>query len=124
MSAMLPSVAPLAVAQGIADLIVANSFTTISRQQVSPLGITVGISFGAGDSAQCAGSVSILLLVQDIAAGIIGPCPGLPRRLIILPDELTAGIIGVPGGLSSRRDGLNIAAAAIGVLIVSAVITG
>ena len=100
---MLPCIRPFTVICQITDGIVQKGCTVIGSQQVTPAGIGVCIGDGICGCAQCAGGVGIFLLAEDIARGIVFPCPCLARFAVILPDQLIGTVIGV-----LKKEGLEV----------------
>ena len=66
-----------------------------ARQQVAPRGVVVAIGNGAHRRAEGSGRIGVLRLALDVAAVIVGIRPRLPRRLIVLADELVEAVVGV-----------------------------
>ena len=115
LAAMLPSVRPRAVRQQVADGIVGQRLTVVSRQQILPRRVTVGVGLGGGGGAEGAGSVGVLLLGRNIAAVAVAVRPRLPCCLIILALQLVEGIVGIAGGVGAIGNRGNIPPVIVGV---------
>ena len=76
--------------EGITHLIVGDGCAVISRQQIAPGGIAVGVHHGVQHFAQLAGGVGILLTLQNVACIIVSPDPGLTGKLVVFPSQLVA----------------------------------
>ena len=61
--------------------------------------------------SQIAGGIGVLVIGSDIARGVVGPGPGLPCHLVILPDQLIGRIVGVGRSTRAVADGEDIAIA-------------
>ena len=95
LAAVLPCVGPRAIAQEVADLIRRQTLAVDAREQVAPRGVVVAIGNGTHRRAETSGGVGILRFAQDVPAVIVGIRPRLPRRLIVLADELVEAVVGV-----------------------------
>ena len=96
LAAVLPCVRPRAVAQEVADLVRRQALPADAREQVAPACVTVAVSDGAHRRAETSGRIGVLRLAPDVTAVIVGICPRLPRRLIVLAHitrDSHAGII-------------------------------
>ena len=82
---MLPGIGPLPVAEDIANGIAGDGISIITRKQIAPVGVAIGIGLGGKDTAQDSGGVGILTLTENVAGIIIGPGPALACPLVILP---------------------------------------
>lgn len=89
--------------------------STISSQQITPVGAIIAISHGICRRSQCTGGIGILVPGQDIPGVIVSPCIGLIQRRVILPDELILAIVGIAGGIRPITDCQDIAVAVIGI---------
>ena len=103
LTAMLPRVGPRAVAQKVADLVRRQALAADAREQVAPRGVAVAVSDGAHRRAETSGRIGVLRLAQDVAAVIVGICPRLPRRLIVLANKLVEAVVGRRSSCSVRR---------------------
>ena len=92
---MLPCVRPRAVAEKIADLVRCQALPADARQQIAPARVAVAIGNGTHRRAEISGRIGILRLALDVAAVIVGICPRLPSRLIVLAHELVEAVVGV-----------------------------
>ena len=86
LAAMLLRVRPRTVAQKIADLVRRQALAADAREQVAPARIAVAIVDGAHRRAETSGRIGVLCLALDVTAVIVGICPCLSRRLIVLAD--------------------------------------
>lgn len=75
-------------------------------------------------SSNGACGVFVLFLAGDVAAGIIGPHPGLPRCLVIFPGQLVQGIVGISCGVCAVTDRGDVAVGVVGVGVGDVVIAG
>lgn len=97
--AMLPDVGPGAVGEHIANGIAGNRLAVVACQQVAPGGIAIGIGNRINNRAKRSDGVGILLAAGDVAPVVVGPDPGLARRLAIFPGQLVswaAGFFSLP----------------------------
>ena len=83
---VLPCVRPRAVAQEVADLVRRQALAADARQQVAPARVVVAVVDGAHRRAETSGRIGVLCLALDVTAVIVGICPCLSRRLIVLAD--------------------------------------
>ena len=95
LAAVLPCVRPRAVAQEVADLVRRQALPADAREQVAPARIAVAVGDGAHRRAEGSGRIGVLRLAQDVAAVIVGICPRLSRRLIVLAHELVEAVVGI-----------------------------
>ena len=112
---MLPCVGPRAIAQEVADLIRRQTLAVDAREQVAPRGVVVAIGNGAHRRAEGSGRIGILRLTLDVAAVIVGICPCLSRRLIVLAHELVEAVVGVGRRALSVGDGGDVPARVVGI---------
>ena len=80
----IPGVSPCAVVQRIADLVMGDGHAVVSRQQVAPGAVSIGVAHRGECFAKFAGGVGVLRLGEDVAAVVVRPDPSLARRLIVL----------------------------------------
>ena len=95
LAAVLPCVGPRAIAQKVADLVRRQALPADAREQVAPARVAVAIGDGAHRRAEISSRIGILRLALDVAAVIVGICPRLPSRLIVLAHELVKAVVGV-----------------------------
>ena len=76
LSAVLPGVAPCAVAEGVAYFVIGNGLTVIGCQQVAPVFVPVGIGHAIDHISQLTSGVGILFPVQNISGVIVYPNMG------------------------------------------------
>ena len=112
---MLPCVRPRAVAQEVADLVRRQALPADARQQIAPTRVAVAIVDGAHRRAETSGRIGILRLALDVAAVIVGICPRLPSRLIVLAHELVEAVVGIGCRALAIRDGCDVPARVVGV---------
>ena len=112
---MLPGIRPGSVIGHVTNGIAADGIAVVSRQQVAPVGITVGIGLGALRGSQGSGGVGVFLLAEDIARVIVRPCPALICLLIVLPGQLVLVIVGVSGGIGTVTYRLNVTVIVVSV---------
>ena len=115
LAAVLPCVRPRAVAQEVADLVRRQALPADAREQVAPRGVVVAIGNGAHRRAEGSGRIGVLRLALDVAAVIVGICPRLSRRLIVLAHELVEAVVGVGRRALSVGDGCDVPARVVGV---------
>ena len=80
------------------------------HQQVAPTRVAVAVVDGAHRRAETSGRIGILRLAQDVAAVIVGIRPRLPRRLIVLADELVEAVVGIGRRALAVGDGRDVPA--------------
>ena len=95
LTSVLPCVRPRAVAQKVADLIRRQALAADAREQVAPRGVVVAIGNGTHRRAETSGRIGILRLALDVPAAVVDIRPRLPRRLIVLADELVEAVVGI-----------------------------
>ena len=66
-STTLPSICPCAVRKRIADGVIAYSLSVITRQQIAPVGIAIGIGGPYPEWHPASGGVGVLLAGKDIS---------------------------------------------------------
>ena len=115
LAAVLPCVGPRTVAQKIADLVRRQALAADAREQVAPARIAVAIVDGAHRRAETSGRIGILRLALDVAAVIVGICPRLPSRLVVLAHELVEAVVGVGRRALAVGDGRDVPARVVGV---------
>ena len=115
LAAVLPRVRPRAVAQEVADLVRRQALAVDAREQVAPACVTVSIGNDALRRAEISSRIGILRLALDVAAVIVGICPRLPSRLIVLAHELVEAVVGVGRRALSVGDGCDVPARVVGV---------
>lgn len=84
---MLPCIRPDPVRGDIADVVIGEGSSIVIFQQVTPVD-RVGVGCGIRRRTQRSGGVGIFIPGCNIARIIIGPRPGLPGCLVVLPDQL------------------------------------
>ena len=102
---MLPGVGPGAVGEHIANGIAGDGLTVVTRQQIAPGGVAIGIGNRINNRAKRSSGVGILLAAGDIAPVVISPNPGLACRLVVLPGQMVnwaADILVSPGTQRSK----------------------
>ena len=77
-----------AVRFGVTDVIGGDGLTVVRGQQIPPGAVIITVRHIVQNRAQRAGGVGVFLPAGDVAAGIVGPGPGLACRLVILPGQL------------------------------------
>ena len=107
---MLPCVGPRAVAQEVADLVRRQALPADAREQIAPARVAVAIGNGAHRRAETSGRIGVLRLAQDVPAAVVGIRPRLPRRLIVLADELVEAVVGVGRCALAVGDGRDVPA--------------
>ena len=117
--AMLPGIRPGSVGQGVADAVVSDGLAVVSRQQISPVAVAVGVIDRVLNCAQGAGGVGVLLAAGDVAGIIVGPHPGLSGGLVVLTGQLVLLVVGVGGGLAAEDYGFDVAVGIVVVLVRS-----
>ena len=115
LAAVLPCVRPRAVAEKIADLVRCQALPADARQQIAPARVAVAIGNGTHRRAEGSGRIGILRLALDVATVIVGICPRLPSRLIVLAHELVEAVVGVGRRALAVGDGRDVPARIIGV---------
>ena len=115
LAAVLPCVGPRAIAQKVADLVRRQALAVDAREQVAPARVAVAIGDGAHRRAETSGRIGVLCLAQDVAAVIVGICPRLPSRLIVLAHELVEAVVGVGRRALAVGDGRDVPARVVGV---------
>ena len=115
LAAVLPCVRPHAVAQKVADLVRRQALPADAREQIAPACVTVSIGNGALRRAEISSRIGILRLALDVAAVIVGICPRLPSRLIVLAHELVKAVVGVGRRALAVGDGGDVPARVVGV---------
>ena len=115
LAAVLPCVGPRAVAQEVAERIRCQALAVDAREQVAPARVAVTVSDGALRRAETSGRIGILRLALDVAAVIVGICPRLPSRLIVLAHELVEAVVGVGHRALAVGDGRDVPARVVGV---------
>ena len=115
LAAVLPCVSPRAVAQEIADLVRRQALPADAREQIAPTCITVAVVDGALRRAEISSRIGILRLALDVAAVIVGICPRLPRRLIVLAHELVEAVVGIGRRAPAVGDGGDVPARVVGI---------
>ena len=95
LAAVLPCVRPRAVAQEVADLVRRQALAADAREQIAPARVAVAVVDGTHRRAEGSGRIGVLRLAQDVAAVIVGICPRLPSRLIVLAHELVEAVVGI-----------------------------
>ena len=118
---MLPGVAPGAVVQRIADLVMGDGFAVILGQQILPAGVAVIVNNGIQGSADFSGGIGILSPAGDVARNTIGPDPGLACLLVVLPQQLVGRIIFVSRGIGAVIYGNDVAVLIVAVGIANIV---
>ena len=94
---MPPSVCPRAVIEGVADLVVGNGDTVVSRQQIAPRAVAVGIRHIVLHRAKRAGGIVVTAELDNIARVVVRPSVGKAPGLIVLPDQLVGRVIDIGG---------------------------
>ena len=112
---VLPCVRPRAVAQKVADLIRRQALAADAREQVAPARIAVAVGDGAHRRAETSGRIGVLCLVLDVPAVIVGICPRLPSRLIVLAHELVEAVVGIGRCVLAVGDGRDVPARVVGI---------
>ena len=104
LAAMLPCVGPRAVAQEVADLVRRQALAADARQQIAPARVAVAVGDGAHRCAEGSGRIGVLRLALDVPAVIVGICPRLPSRLIVLAHKLVEAVVGIGHCVLAIRD--------------------
>ena len=115
LAAVLPCVGPRAIAQKVADLIRRQALAVDAREQVAPARVAVAVVDGAHCRAETSGRIGVLCLVLDVPAVIVGICPRLPSRLIVLAHELVEAVVGVGRRALAVGDGRDVPARVVGI---------
>ena len=115
LAAVLPCVGPRAVAQKVADLVRRQALPADARQQIAPTRVAVAVGDGARRRAETSVRIGVLRLTLDVAAVIVGICPRLPSRLIVLAHELVEAVVGVGRCALAIGDGRDVPARVVGV---------
>ena len=102
LSAMLPSIGPCTIVEGITHLIVGNGYAVIRRQQVAPSCIAISVHNGIQECAQRSGGIVVLLAAENIARIVISPDPGFVSPGVVLPNQLTGRVINIGAGLAKE----------------------
>ena len=84
-------------------------------EQIAPARVAVAIGDGAHRRAEGSGCIGVLRLAPDVAAVIVGICPRLSRRLIVLAHELVEAVVGIGRCALAVGDGRDVPARIIGV---------
>ena len=115
LAAVLPCVGPRAVAQKVADLVRRQALAADAREQVAPARVAVAIGNGAHRRAEGSGCIGVLRLALDVAAVIVGICPRLPSRLIVLAHELVEAVVGIGRRALAVGNGRDVPARVVGI---------
>ena len=119
--ALFPGVVPGAVTRRVANGVIGNGGSVIGGQLVLPVAVPVGERHGFPYSAYRPGGVVVPLLVQNVAAQIVGVYPSGAGRaaggvvLVVYPDQLPQIVVNIVGGLAVLGDGRNVAYIVVGV---------
>ena len=73
--------------------VIGDGLAVIYSQQVTPVGIAIGIDDRIQYSAQSVGGVGIFLPGKDIAGIIVGPDEGFAQLHIALTDEFVSSVM-------------------------------
>ena len=90
----LPRHAPAAVACRVADPVVGYRLAVVGGEQIPPCGVAVNVRDRDGI---CGLPVRVVILGfgEDVPAEVVSVVPRLPRRRVVLPDELVQAVISV-----------------------------
>lgn len=112
---MLPSVAPGAVIEQIANGIVFQGLAVVGGEQIAPLAVTVGIGDGTLKTTQATCYIRKLHALYNIACIVIFPGVGEAACLVILPDQLIRAVVDIAGSICAIADCQNVAVVIVGV---------
>ena len=112
---VLPCVGPRAVAEKVADLVRCQALPADARQQVAPRGVVVAIGNGTHRRAETSGRIGVFRFAPNVAAVIVGICPRLPSRLIVLAHELVEAVVGIGRRALAVGDGRDVPARVVGI---------
>ena len=128
--ALFPGVAPGTVTRRVANHIagygvgyrrVGANLHAVLGQLVPPVAVPVGVSHGFLDRSDRSGRIRVPLLIQHVAAQVVGIYPGgvggAAGRivLVVYPDQLAQIVINIVGGLAVLDNGREVVHIVVGV---------
>jgi len=122
LAALFPGIVPGAVREGIADGIISIRDTIVRGELILPI-VVVGVIVSAERSSrQIAGGESVIFLIENVPALVIGEGPGGAAAAagngvegIVGTDELAQGIVLVGGHDTIPGNGSDIAVVVVGI---------
>ena len=118
---MFPGIEPFLIGKHISYGIIRDILIAVLGQQVSPIGIAVGIGYSCttGKTGCSGGGIGIFLAAQDIAGFVIGPDIGPARLGVVFTDQLPRSIVLIADDRCAvQRNGTNVAPVVILIRIV------
>ena len=86
---------PVAVGQRVCEVVLGEILAVVAGEDILPGAAAIGVNDGVQHRAQVPGGVGVLLLLLEIAAGIIGIGEGAVLRDAVFPHELVQAVIDI-----------------------------